>query len=201
MRALFSCFTVNINGHTSYHDGKYYETCSDCLLSEDTTLLPDRSSKGRYLFLFSKVLPFLHFQCEVWNINSPYYVSCPSSLPPGLFSVSPPLLACFMVALPKHEPVRWSRPSWRPSRSRQSVLNSPNSTTLEAQVRLRCDAPHRASRAVFSPHRGPLSFRSVSGWQAIHYTCSREHRGQSNCCWACRVEPCAQRACVQTHPA
>lgn len=47
-------FTVNINGHTSYHDGKYYETCSDCLLSEDTTLLPDGKSKGRYLFLYSK---------------------------------------------------------------------------------------------------------------------------------------------------
>lgn len=43
----------NINGHTSYHDGKYYETCDDCLLSEDTTLLPDGKSKGRYLFLFS----------------------------------------------------------------------------------------------------------------------------------------------------
>lgn len=47
-------FTVNINGHTSYHDGKYYETCSDCLLSEDTTLLPDGKSKGRYLFLYSE---------------------------------------------------------------------------------------------------------------------------------------------------
>lgn len=46
--------TFNINGHTSYHDGKYYETCPDCLLSEDTTLLPDRSSKGRYLFLFTR---------------------------------------------------------------------------------------------------------------------------------------------------
>lgn len=49
-------FTVNINGHTSYHDGKYYETCSDCLLSEDTTLLPDGKSKGRYLFLYSEAL-------------------------------------------------------------------------------------------------------------------------------------------------
>ncbi|KAK5871355.1 hypothetical protein PBY51_004240 [Eleginops maclovinus] len=46
--------TFNINGHTSYHDGKYYETCSDCLLSEDTTLLPDGKSKGRYLFLFTR---------------------------------------------------------------------------------------------------------------------------------------------------
>ncbi|XP_038559938.1 uncharacterized protein LOC119891976 [Micropterus salmoides] len=44
----------NINGHTSYHDGKYYETCSDCLLSEDTTVLPDGKSKGRYLFLFTR---------------------------------------------------------------------------------------------------------------------------------------------------
>ncbi|XP_028312146.1 uncharacterized protein LOC114469132 [Gouania willdenowi] len=44
----------NINGHTSYHDGKYYETCSDCLLSEDTTLLPDGKTKGRYLFLFTR---------------------------------------------------------------------------------------------------------------------------------------------------
>lgn len=58
---LFSLrFTVIINGHTSYHDGKYYETCPDCLLSEDTTLLPDGKSKGRYLFLFSKAL-FLSF--------------------------------------------------------------------------------------------------------------------------------------------
>ncbi|XP_037536404.1 uncharacterized protein LOC119413426 [Nematolebias whitei] len=46
--------TFIINGHTSYHDGKYYETCSDCLLSEDTTLLPDGKSKGRYLFLFTR---------------------------------------------------------------------------------------------------------------------------------------------------
>ncbi|XP_041643718.1 uncharacterized protein LOC121509961 [Cheilinus undulatus] len=46
--------TFNINGHTSYHEGKYYETCADCLLSEDTTLLPDGKSKGRYLFLFTK---------------------------------------------------------------------------------------------------------------------------------------------------
>ncbi|KAG7490335.1 hypothetical protein JOB18_033338 [Solea senegalensis] len=46
--------TVNINGHTSYHDGKYYETCADCLLSEDTTLLPDGKSKGRYFFLFTR---------------------------------------------------------------------------------------------------------------------------------------------------
>ncbi|XP_020506582.1 saxitoxin and tetrodotoxin-binding protein 2 [Labrus bergylta] len=46
--------TFAINGHTSYHDGKYYETCADCLLSEDTTLLPDGKSKGRYLFLFTK---------------------------------------------------------------------------------------------------------------------------------------------------
>ncbi|XP_029367545.1 uncharacterized protein LOC115049452 [Echeneis naucrates] len=46
--------TVYINGHTSYHDGKYYETCADCLLSEDTTLLPNSQSKGRYLFLFTR---------------------------------------------------------------------------------------------------------------------------------------------------
>lgn len=46
--------TYIINGHTSYHDGKYYETCSDCLLSEDTTLLPDGKSKGRYFFLFTR---------------------------------------------------------------------------------------------------------------------------------------------------
>ncbi|XP_020776558.1 uncharacterized protein LOC110156691 [Boleophthalmus pectinirostris] len=46
--------TFNINGHTSYHEGKYYETCTDCLLSEDTTLLPDGNSKGRYLFLFTR---------------------------------------------------------------------------------------------------------------------------------------------------
>ncbi|XP_068594908.1 saxitoxin and tetrodotoxin-binding protein 1-like [Brachionichthys hirsutus] len=46
--------TFIINGHTSYHDGKYYETCSDCILSEDTTFLPDGESKGRYLFLFTR---------------------------------------------------------------------------------------------------------------------------------------------------
>ncbi|XP_034026001.1 uncharacterized protein LOC117510414 [Thalassophryne amazonica] len=46
--------TLNIHGHTSYHDGKHYETCTDCLLSEDTTLLPDGKSKGRYLFLFTR---------------------------------------------------------------------------------------------------------------------------------------------------
>uniref|UniRef100_A0A3P9IPC1 Apolipoprotein M n=1 Tax=Oryzias latipes TaxID=8090 RepID=A0A3P9IPC1_ORYLA len=46
--------TFVINGHTSYHDGKYYETCEDCLLSEDTTLLPDGKTKGRYLFLYTR---------------------------------------------------------------------------------------------------------------------------------------------------
>lgn len=46
--------TFVINGHTSYHEGKYYETCADCLLSEDTTLLPDGNSRGRYLFLFTR---------------------------------------------------------------------------------------------------------------------------------------------------
>lgn len=56
------CFTVNINGHTSYHEGKYYETCSTCLLSEDTTLLPGVKSKGRYLFLFSKASLFPQLQ-------------------------------------------------------------------------------------------------------------------------------------------
>ncbi|XP_053277228.1 uncharacterized protein LOC128438640 [Pleuronectes platessa] len=44
----------NINGHSSYHDGKYYETCADCLLSEDYTLLPDGKTKGRYFFLFTR---------------------------------------------------------------------------------------------------------------------------------------------------
>ncbi|CAI5637034.1 unnamed protein product [Oreochromis niloticus] len=51
---LSSKTSNNINGHTSYHDGKYYETCSNCLLSEDTTLLPDGKSKGRYFFLFTR---------------------------------------------------------------------------------------------------------------------------------------------------
>ncbi|XP_042343401.1 uncharacterized protein LOC121943877 [Plectropomus leopardus] len=46
--------TFIINGVTSYHDGKYYETCADCLLSEDTTVLSDGKSKGRYLFLFTR---------------------------------------------------------------------------------------------------------------------------------------------------
>lgn len=46
--------TFNIQGHTSYHEGKYYETCADCLMSEDTTLLPESDKKGRYLFLFTK---------------------------------------------------------------------------------------------------------------------------------------------------
>ncbi|XP_061624019.1 uncharacterized protein LOC133475331 [Phyllopteryx taeniolatus] len=51
---MTSHFTFIINNHTSYHDGKYYSTCSECLLSEDTTLLPDGKSKGRYLFLFTR---------------------------------------------------------------------------------------------------------------------------------------------------
>jgi len=46
--------TFNILGHTSYHEGKYFETCAECLLSEDTTLLPDGETKGRYLFLFTR---------------------------------------------------------------------------------------------------------------------------------------------------
>ncbi|XP_061842521.1 saxitoxin and tetrodotoxin-binding protein 2-like [Nerophis lumbriciformis] len=46
--------TYNIHNHTSYHEGKYYETCAECLLSEDTTLLPDGKSLGRYLFLFTR---------------------------------------------------------------------------------------------------------------------------------------------------
>ncbi|XP_072244175.1 saxitoxin and tetrodotoxin-binding protein 1-like [Leuresthes tenuis] len=54
MSGMTSHTTFIINGHTSYHDGKYYATCSDCLLSEDTTVLPDGKSKGRYLFLFTR---------------------------------------------------------------------------------------------------------------------------------------------------
>ncbi|XP_029915015.1 uncharacterized protein LOC115364639 [Myripristis murdjan] len=54
MSGMTSHTTFNINGHTSYHEGKYYETCADCLLSEDTTLLPDGETKGRYLFLFTR---------------------------------------------------------------------------------------------------------------------------------------------------
>ncbi|XP_038147747.1 uncharacterized protein LOC119787782 [Cyprinodon tularosa] len=56
-----------INGHTSYHDGKYYETCSDCLLSEDTTLLPDGESKGRYLFLFTRTGALQPFELETFK--------------------------------------------------------------------------------------------------------------------------------------
>ncbi|XP_076015906.1 uncharacterized protein LOC143008164 [Genypterus blacodes] len=51
---MTSHITFTINGHTSYHDGKYYATCPDCLLSEDTTLLPDGKNKGRYMFLFTR---------------------------------------------------------------------------------------------------------------------------------------------------
>lgn len=63
---FFFCILVVINGHTSYHDGKYYETCEDCLLSEDTTLLPDGKTKGRYLFLYSKA--FLCFYSNFLSI-------------------------------------------------------------------------------------------------------------------------------------
>ncbi|CAK6970494.1 uncharacterized protein LOC128365140 [Scomber scombrus] len=72
--------TLNINGHTSYHDGKYYETCSNCLLSEDTTLLPDGKSKGRYLFLFTRTgklepseLETFKKQAECLNFSPEYH--------------------------------------------------------------------------------------------------------------------------------
>ncbi|XP_069034624.1 saxitoxin and tetrodotoxin-binding protein 1-like [Embiotoca jacksoni] len=72
--------TFNINGHTSYHDGKYYETCSDCLLSEDTTFLPDGKSKGRYFFLFTRTgslepseLDTFKKQAECLNFLPEYY--------------------------------------------------------------------------------------------------------------------------------
>ncbi|XP_061585013.1 uncharacterized protein LOC133450415 [Cololabis saira] len=72
--------TFVINGHTSYHDGKYYETCSDCLLSEDTTLLPDGKSKGRYLFLYTRTgnlepseLETFKKQAECLNFPSEYH--------------------------------------------------------------------------------------------------------------------------------
>ncbi|KAM6930323.1 uncharacterized protein FYW49_002338 [Xenentodon cancila] len=72
--------TFVINGHTSYHDGKYYDTCSDCLLSEDTTLLPDGNSKGRYLFLFTRTgnlepseLETFKKQAECLNFLPEYY--------------------------------------------------------------------------------------------------------------------------------
>lgn len=109
-------FTVNINGHTSYHDGKYYETCPDCLLSEDTTLLPDGKSKGRYLFLYSEAL------CLYSVISSHIFCSgCISFSPTITISVAcsfKPALAC------------WSHPTLRHSRSRRSVWNSLRTTTL-----------------------------------------------------------------------
>jgi len=46
--------TFNIMGETSNHEGRYYETCADCLLSDDTTLLPNGESKGRYLLMFTR---------------------------------------------------------------------------------------------------------------------------------------------------
>ncbi|KAF0033770.1 hypothetical protein F2P81_013836 [Scophthalmus maximus] len=63
----FGKLTVNIHGHTSYHDGKYYETCADCLLSEDTTLLPDGKSKGRYLYLFTRTGTLEPSELEVFK--------------------------------------------------------------------------------------------------------------------------------------
>ncbi|CAL1585768.1 unnamed protein product [Knipowitschia caucasica] len=44
----------NNNGHTIYREGKFYETCADCLLSEDTICGPDGTSMGRFLFLFTR---------------------------------------------------------------------------------------------------------------------------------------------------
>ncbi|XP_053725681.1 uncharacterized protein LOC128761999 [Synchiropus splendidus] len=46
--------TFTINGHTSFHDWKYFETCPDCLMSEDTTMLPDDTAMGRYFYLFTR---------------------------------------------------------------------------------------------------------------------------------------------------
>jgi len=46
--------TLNIMGQTSTHEGRYYETCADCLLNEDTTLLPNGEIKERYLLLFTR---------------------------------------------------------------------------------------------------------------------------------------------------
>lgn len=143
--------TVNINGHTSYHDGKYYETCPDCLLSEDTTLLPDRSSKGRYLFLFSKQ------PAQLKQAKEKLFLSC------ALF------LSLFYLF--KHEPARWNRPNWRSSRSRPNVCSSLRSTISQAQVR-----PHlgllvhtRSDSTLccfFHPLLHPSCFRSVPGRQA-----------------------------------
>jgi len=125
------CFTVNINGHTSYHDGKYYETCSDCLLSEDTTFLPDGKSKGRYFFLFSKTFhsPTLLIWVKIQNVWLIFW-------PFGISLSSPPHPPCFFTLSPllKHGLALWSHLSWRSLRSRQSVYNSCRSTTLEEQV-------------------------------------------------------------------
>jgi len=81
--------TFNINGHTSYHEGKYYETCSDCLLSEDTTLLPDGETKGRYLFLFTRTgqleaaeLETFKKQAECMKMYPEYYTGPDGELCP-----------------------------------------------------------------------------------------------------------------------
>ncbi|XP_054630792.1 uncharacterized protein LOC129180386 [Dunckerocampus dactyliophorus] len=82
--------TFNINNHTSYHEGKYYETCADCLFSEDTTLLPDGKSLGRYLFLFTRTgqlepseLETFKKQAACLNFPAEYYFMgtnlCPDS--------------------------------------------------------------------------------------------------------------------------
>lgn len=45
-----------------------------------------------------------------------------------------PQLYFISLSLSKHEPARWNRPSWRPSRSRPSVCSSLRNTTSQAQV-------------------------------------------------------------------
>lgn len=79
--------TFNIHGHTSYHDGKYYETCPDCLLTIDTTLLPDGQSKGRYVFLFTRTggvdesqLETFKQQAKCLNFLPDYYYTSATDL-------------------------------------------------------------------------------------------------------------------------
>lgn len=66
-----------IHGHTSYHDGQYYETCPDCLLSTDTTQLPDGESKGRYIFLYTRTGKLEESQLETFKKQA----ECLSFLP------------------------------------------------------------------------------------------------------------------------
>jgi len=81
--------TFNIEGQETKHEGSFYETCADCMLSKSTTLTPDGQPGGNFLFLWTRtgqldasVVEKFKQQVACLNMNPEYHFGTVSDLCP-----------------------------------------------------------------------------------------------------------------------